>query len=123
MRDYPHFPSYELRCKCGCDGGQMDDVFMETLVSMRKNAGFSFPITSAYRCPDYNAQVSGTGRDGPHTTGKAVDIQVSGDLASEVIELAMIYEFPGLGVSQKGKHGSRFIHIDSARAKRWVWSY
>lgn len=129
MRDYlPYFTKGELKCKCkNCAGipGNMNDEFMELLLNMRHEAGFGFILSSAYRCPSHNANVSSTGRTGPHTTGRAVDIRCFGSKAHKVLELAMKYRMTGIGVSQKGRHSKRFIHVDNLiiTGRPWVWSY
>jgi uncharacterized protein YcbK (DUF882 family) len=85
-------------------------------------------VSSGYRCPDHNNEVSSTGLNGPHTTGKAADILVKGMNAYLLLQAAMksgrLY---GIGISQRGKHESRFLHLDmveSGQAFRpTVWSY
>ena len=135
MHDWPFFKAHELRCKCGnCDGGEMNRFFMRRLISLRESMGFAFIVTSAYRCPDYNDRISSTGRNGPHTTGRAIDIAVFGAKAQHLIQGAHRHgilglNHGGLGVSQKGKHKSRFIHLDDLSAedssgpRPWVWTY
>lgn len=129
MKDYPHFPAYELTCPCGeCDGGEMDDGFMFIIVCMRKQAGFPFPVTSGYRCPAYNQKVSSTGPDGPHTTGHALDLGLYGEQAQIVLGLAVQYGLTGIGLNQKGSYAERFIHLDDLEGggdtpRPWVWTY
>lgn len=124
----PYFTRNEMRCKCGeCDGVPLDS-FMEKLFSMRVKCGFPFPISSAYRCPKYNAIVSTTGEGGPHTLGLAADIKVYGERALLVLEAAIAVEMTGLGISQKGAMSKRFIHVDNVLGvphipRPFVWSY
>jgi uncharacterized protein YcbK (DUF882 family) len=101
----------------------MDPDFMDDLQALRSLSAFPFKITSAYRCPDHNAAVSSTGRDGPHTTGRAVDISIRGAQAFKLVCHATAAGFTGLGVNQKG--GGRFIHIDKSEThpRPAVWSY
>ena len=104
----------------------MSKKFLTRLDKLRWMNNEPIALSSAYRCPDHNAKVSSTGRTGPHTTGKAVDIRCSGDIAYRVLTLAAELGFRGIGVSQKGNHGSRFIHIDDIEdetIRPWVWSY
>lgn len=120
-----HFPDHELKCKCGCGMLPAKD-FMEKVEALRRTLGFALPVTSAARCPDHNARVSGTGRNGPHTTGRAIDLAVSGSKAYAVLSTATFMGFTGIGVNQKG--GSRFIHIDDLPnapgcPRPYVWSY
>lgn len=107
---YKFFSREELSCNCGCGGGEheMDRDFMEKLIAMRQAAGFPFPVNSAYRCPRYNSRVSSTGRTGPHTTGRAVDILVPSFRVYQFLKLAYEFEFTGMG---HGLHKG-FIHLD-----------
>lgn len=127
---WDYFSEEELTCRCGCGQQNMSPVFMAALVAMRREAGFPFHVSSAYRCREHNLAISpGTGRTGPHTTGKAVDVVVAGNRAHKVIEMAMKHGMTGIGVKQKGPHGERFIHLDmlsgheAAGLRPWVWSY
>lgn len=121
---YRYFTRQELQCKC-CGAEHMDAGFMRKLEVFREAAGFPFVVTSAYRCPAHNSRVSSTGANGPHTTGRAIDIAVRGDRAYYLITRAAEYGFTGIGVSQKG--ASRFIHLDDLDAPDYprpgAWSY
>lgn len=125
----PYFNDSELKCKCGsCSsvGNEMDDSFMSAIVEMRKELQIPFFITSAYRCKSHNNKVSSSGLDGPHTTGKAIDIRCRGISAWKILDCAFSYEMKGIGVSQKGD--VRFIHLDNCdetkkRPRPTVWSY
>jgi uncharacterized protein YcbK (DUF882 family) len=105
---------------------QMDDGFMRRIVALRQSLSFPFVVSSAYRCPDYNDKVSTTGRDGPHTTGRAIDIQVLGEQALDLLSCARSHGITGLGVKQHNK--GRFLHLDDLepglkRPRPWLWSY
>src|SRR5690606_23334893 len=95
------------------------------LERVRARMGVGLRISSGYRCPDYNAQISSTGRTGPHTTGRAVDVACYGTTALRLIEAALAEGFTGIGVSQKGEHAKRFIHLDDLKgqSRPWIWSY
>lgn len=120
----PNFSVDEMKCKCGCGKADMDREFMMDLQALREAVG-PLKVSSAYRCPEHNQRVSSTGPDGPHTTGKAADILCSGKHAHEVLMSACFFDFTGIGVSQKGAHGSRFIHLDTITAgpRPNVWTY
>jgi len=121
-----HFSQAELQCKCGaCDYPGMDGDFMEKLEILRTAYGRAMSVSSAYRCPTYNDKVSGTGRAGPHTTRRAIDIRCSAHDSHAILKLALAGGFSGIGVSQKGNHGARFLHLDtlSGSNRPWVWSY
>lgn len=84
-------------------------------------------ISSGYRCPAYNKKVSHTGLDGPHTTGKAFDVKISGESAFLLVKLALEFGWTGVGVSQKDSMSSRFVHLDllhyPAYPRPRIWSY
>jgi len=120
-----YFSKAELRCRCGCDEALMDEKFMMRLDALRYRYNSPITLSSAYRCPKHNNAVSSTGLAGPHTTGKAVDMSVSGREAHKILELMYELNFQGVGVSQKGAHKSRFIHADDITEgnRPWVWTY
>jgi len=128
---YKYFSAAELACRCGkCGLGQndMNEDFMEFLISLREKLGFQFPVTSAIRCPEHNNNVSSTGLDGPHTTGHAVDIQIYGSHALWLVEYSVRLGMSGVGVFQKGPLSQRFIHLDDLNditnpPRPWIWSY
>lgn len=101
---------------------------MERLEAMRVSSGIVMPIVSGYRCSTYNIQVSNTGMAGPHTTGCAVDVRIKGGDAITLIRHALYHGITGIGVSQKGDHDKRFLHLDrldykEGRPRPWIWSY
>lgn len=122
---YPNFTEAEMRCKCGCGRCDMDPEFMSKLQILRWRYDAPLLVASAYRCPDYNARISPTGRGGPHTTGKAVDITVSGKGALRLLALVAGGSFTGIGINQK--NSGRFIHLDTLTATEAprpnIWSY
>jgi uncharacterized protein YcbK (DUF882 family) len=120
---WPHFSlTHEWACK-GDGTVKVDTQFMDRLEELRMRCGFALPINSGYRSPAYNQQVSSTGDDGPHTTGKACDIHVEGVRAFTLISIALQMGFTGLGIQQKGPAASRYIHIDDAHDLPTLWSY
>lgn len=122
---WTNFSAEEMQCKCGC-GALPDALFMDSLQEIRGDVGFALTVTSGARCPDYNERVSATGRTGPHTSGLAADIGVSGHMAHALIAAAVKRGMTGIGVSQRGPHGARFIHLDmieDSQTRPWVWSY
>ena len=101
---------------------------MEKVETLRVKLDRPLRVSSAARCPEHNARVSSTGLTGPHTTGRAIDLLCSGLNAFEVVMLAQQMGFTGIGVSQKGEHLSRFLHLDdltneTGQPRPWIWSY
>ena len=121
---WPHFSLAELQCHCGCGQMEMDMDYMTELEWLRREYQLPMRISSAYRCPAYNASVSSTGANGPHTTGKAVDVIVHGGNAWRLLGLALNHGFTGIGVHQSGPHNKGFIHLDRLVEMRpWLWTY
>ena len=121
---YKYFTMDEMRCT-HCGAYDMDDTFMQRLDQLREDMGFAFPVTSGYRCSKHPIEARKKA-PGAHTTGKAIDIGVSGNDAYILIEAAIRDNFTGIGINQKGN--SRFIHLDiiphsSSSPRPWIWSY
>jgi len=128
--NWRHF-SYEndpkLMCSCGCGRQEMDDRFMQIIDQIRHVEGLAWVVRSGFRCPEYNNRVSSTGFDGPHTTGRAIDVAMFGGRA-RVLLRKLPDEITGIGVSQRGDYGKRFLHFDNlptapGRPRPWLWSY
>ena len=119
-----YFRPKELACKCGCNTNEFDDEFLVTLNVIREECGFSFPLSSAYRCPLHPIEARKETL-GAHCSGKAVDILCTGESALEVIRVAQAHGINRIGVQQKG--GGRFIHLDGCTAAEGfdsaIWSY
>ena len=116
---FPNFSKEEFECS-HCSKEQMDPEFLADLQELREELGHPIVISSGYRCPEYNNEISSTGFDGPHTTGKAADILISYDTARTALE-PIVYLFPGIGVNQRGAPGRRFIHVDSLGHRLWTY--
>jgi len=115
---WKHFKISEFDCK-HCGENKMDPKFIDILDAIREEVGFGLVVTSGYRCPTHNQNVSSTGPNGPHTTGKAVDFGVQGDRAYAVVK-AGVSRGLRVGVNQKGN--ARFIHLDNINGSP-IWSY
>ena len=104
----------------------MDEEFLERLQTVRNKFGAAMHLSSGYRCPVWNDQVSKSGRTGPHTTGHAaVDVKVSGKYALRLIEIALACGMQGVGIKQHGEYASRWIHLDDLTEgiRPHIWSY
>lgn len=102
--------------------------FMDRLQILRRQFNQPMIVTSGYRTPEHNAEVSTTGRDGPHTHGRAVDIAIHGADARDLIGMAISHGFTGIGIKQTGPYSGRFVHLDDlgdgfAGPRPWVWTY
>jgi zinc D-Ala-D-Ala carboxypeptidase len=129
ISSWKYFSLDELKCKCGecgSTGLEMDNAFMQVIIMLRQKINSPFKVTSAYRCHKYNNQVSTTGLNGPHTTGKAIDIGCRNETALHILREALYIQMPGIGVNQKGD--GRFIHLDMCSSvdklpRPNIWSY
>lgn len=100
----------------------MNDAFMQKVVAIRRKLGFSFVPTSAFRCPAHNSRVSSTGPNGPHTTGRSIDIRVNSRQRALILKEAAAAGMTRFGI------GRDFIHIDDLTAadgfdEDVIWHY
>lgn len=121
---------FDQRGVPGSGHKHMCRTLVKNLDDLREMCGFPIRISSAYRSPEYNSQVSSTGTTGPHTTGKAVDILCYGENALTILQTALHMQvFTGIGINQKGPYESRFIHLDTLfnsetkGSRPWPWTY
>ena len=113
----------------------MDIVYMSRLVMMREALDFPFPVTSGFRCRDYNDALyvkygaePGTHLDGPHTTGHATDINLVGERLAKFLRMGLQHGLTGIGLKQHGPMGKRFVHSDDltrapGRPRPHLWTY
>jgi len=117
---WDYFTREELACS-HCGELHMDNLFMDALVRIRKRCDFPLPITSGYRCPDHPIELKKGHTHGPHTTGKAVDVAITGEQAIIFLRHVLNYNITGIGINQSEHGGTKFIHIDQVRPR--IWSY
>ncbi len=121
-----NFTTDEMACSC-CGKSDMDEEFMKILQSVRDEMQRPLKITSGFRCENHNQKVSTTGKTGPHTYAKAADILISGADAMRLFAIAQKHGVSGVGMSQKGNHSKRFIHLDvlspDEGPRPTVWTY
>ena len=117
-----NFSVHEMACKCGCGNHEMDSEFMRMLQTLRDEMQGPLKVTSGFRCVNHNQMVSTTGINGPHTQARAADILISGERAMRLFEKARQIGFSGIGLSQRGDHASRFVHLDT-KPRKALWSY
>jgi len=94
----------------------LENLAVNILTPLREKYGEDMIITSCYRCEELDLKVGGSGK-GPHSFGKAADIQVLNVPTSEIFNYIksnfewqqMIWEKPEKGTLPKPK--SSWIHI------------
>ena len=126
-----NFSSAEMMCSCGCGEDAMDPDFMAILQNIRDDMNRPLRVSSGVRCAKHNSKVSSTGKDGPHVPRKngtaASDILIAGADALRLIDIARKHGVSGVGISQRGTHSKRFIHLDtisdSHHPRPTMWSY
>ena len=118
----------EFRCS------HSGEVFMEQSVvdglnQLRALWGSPIILSSAYRHPTHPVEakkIAKGGNAGQHSKGTAVDILCSGKDAYDLLNIIIKQKiWSGIGISQRGVHTSRFIHIDQAKgiSRPTIWSY
>lgn len=117
--DLKHFSKEEFACH-HCGENLIELEFVQKLDDIRERLGKPMVITSGYRCPEHNNNISSTGLNGPHTTGRAADIHAPPEIARDLLRFA-VKEFPGIGINLKGEHSSRFIHVDQLDYRAWTY--
>jgi len=118
-----NFSKSEMACRCGeCGRYDMDEEFMRKLQELRNVCG-PLPISSGVRCEAHNKKSGGYPKSA-HLVGQGSDIQIYGPNALEVVENARKLGFSGIGISQRGVHSKRFIHVDNMKREiDALWSY
>ena len=120
--NWKYFKYEDFACK-HCGANQMNTKFIDELDEMREECGFAFVITSGYRCPEHNNKVSKTGLNGPHTTGRAVDIRVQNGRERDAIDVASrMRHWTRFGIAKT------FVHVDNLTKadgfdERVIWTY
>lgn len=132
-----HFSRDELACR-HCGEMLFTDRALAMLEDLRGAYERPMLVTSGYRCVEYNRNLTAmkmatTGDNSPHSfiedDNIAVDVRVHGWDAFALVQVATARGWTGIGISQRGKVGSRFVHLDRipARSKThprpWIWSY
>ena len=112
---WPHFTARELACQ-GSGALLVVPDFLDRLERVRVALDRPLRVTSGYRSPAHNARVSTTGRDGPHTTGRAIDLACHGRVYLDLLALALDEGFTGIGSHQRGPWAGRYLHLDDLDA-------
>ena len=91
-------------------------LLLKKLVELRVIIKKPIYITSGYRCLEYNQKVGGI-KSSYHLLGLAADIQVEGESALDLLEIAEMIDFSGIGLYEK----KNFLHLDVRPTKRTRW--
>ena len=116
-----NFSPDEVKCS-HCGELKIHEDIMDLIQEARNDLG-PLSITSGYRCSTHNAAVSSTGENGPHTTGKSLDISVRDSQHRQQLITYFAPKVQGLGIAKS------FIHIDllyeedgfPGRPNSWVY--
>jgi len=115
---WPNFRVSELACRCGgrfCGGAYRHAPdFLDRLQRLRAACARPLIITSAHRCPQWNAWVGGAPASRHKTM--AVDIRLRGHDRIALRALAETAGFAGFGLARS------FLHLDT-RPRPAVWYY
>jgi uncharacterized protein YcbK (DUF882 family) len=120
-QSWVNFKPEEVSCS-HCGELKIHEDIMDLLQEARGVLG-PLSITSGYRCSEHNSNVSSTGANGPHTTGKALDIAVKNSQHRKELITYFAPKVQGLGIAKS------FIHIDllyeedgfEGRPNSWVY--
>ena len=119
----PHFNSNEFDCPCSyCNHTLIHPDLPKFLELMRHILGSKLSITSAYRCPEYQKQLTFKGYEtakgiSQHNLGNAVDVTNGVSLGTELEDAAKEAGFMSIGV------GKNWIHVDLRMDKERRWYY
>lgn len=129
MFKYFKYSEFDQKGLPDSGGKYMCPEFIERLDILRGEFGLPIVVTSGYRSPEYNLQVSSTGDAGPHTTGKAADILVHNPVdCFTLVSLAFKHGFTGIGIKISAE-GSGMLHLDTLTndevpgLRPRVWTY
>ena len=120
--NWVNFKPEEFECS-HCQELKIHSSIVDLIQKAREDLGVPLSITSAYRCQDHNNSISTTGFNGPHTTGKAVDISVKDSQHRKQLITYFAPIVTGLGIAKS------FIHVDllneedgfEMRPNSWVY--
>jgi len=111
-----NFTISEFDCK-ETGENKMQPEFLQRIDLLRDACGFPFVINSGYRSPSHSKEAHKS-IPGTHAQGIAADIKVrDGYQRARVVECAIALGFNGIGVA-KG-----FVHVDTRKGYRVMWSY
>ena len=108
---WPHFKPSEIACR-HCGELLINEDFLDKLEIQRVASGEAIVLSSAYRCPTWNAMVGGAPLS-EHKLAKAGDQALKGRDRGPVVASARASGFTGIGFYKT------FIHADTGRRREW----
>jgi uncharacterized protein YcbK (DUF882 family) len=111
----PYFNLSEFACPC-CKRVMLHPMLLNKLVEFRAIIKKPIYITSGYRCLEYNQKVGGI-KSSYHLLGLAADIKIEGVSALDLLEIAEMIDFSGIGLYEK----KNFLHLDVRPTKLARW--
>ena len=114
-----NFSANEIARRCGCGIAETDPEFMLMLQELKDQMQGPLRVCIGRRSGHHNDRVSTAKnkKNEVHTLGQASNILISGERAMLLFEKARKVGFSGIGLSQKGNHSSRFLHLDTLPLK------
>ena len=122
---YPNFKEDEFKCS-HCGACEMREEFIAMLQLLRKGYGKPMFISSGYRCANHPIETI-KDKPGEHTEGLAADIICYTDNALSLLRHALNLGVTRIGVHQKGRASSRYIHLGLgdkfSHCPSSIWTY
>jgi len=116
----PHFSDAELACH-HCGVNECKQSLVDALEAFRAIVGKAVIVSSAYRCPQHNAEAGGADRS-EHVEGLAADIRVA-EMSPADMETAA-RRVPAIRGIGRNDH-QQYIHVDvrpTLTLARWCYS-
>ena len=109
----------EIARRCACRIAETDPEFMLMLQELKDQMQGPLRVCIGRRSDHHNDRVSTAKnkKNEVHTLGQASNILISGERAMLLFEKARKVGFSGIGLSHKGYHSSRFLHLDTLPSK------
>ena len=115
-----NFKLDEFKCKCGCEGNEIDQRVINMCQRIRDEIGTPVRINSGYRCAKHNMRVGGV-KNSYHTKGLAADLSCEKgalELWTVIQRLWKEDKLPELSYAIKYKN---FVHIDCGGKRKNVF--
>ena len=99
----------------------MDPALLDWLYDLQRDLGSegTYEVISAYRSPATNEMLrsrsNGVASRSQHLLGKAIDVRLDDASVSDLHKAALRMQRGGVGFYP----GSRFVHLDTGRVRRW----